>query len=396
MSAIIKQLSFCTVRKPMRTTFVTALGSKSVATSVLVTVGLKGGLSGVGEVPTSFVMPHETVAAISTILREARGLLVGRSIEDYQSVLAGLRKSHERFHMTLAGLEVALFRALLAWQGQGELAHWGGKSSLIETDITIPFLPDLAVLRAWLAKIAPVGFNTYKVKVSGKVPQDLTFVKAIHQWLSENWGNSIRGEGVSPSRLAGVSPAMHERNICLRGQDALPTRRRDARATFTIRLDGNQGYTALSAMRMLEKLDKACVGVELFEQPLHKDNHAGLRELTARCPVPVILDETVFEPDQCRHAIEHGLGHGVNIKIAKSGIARSAAILKLARRAKWKLMIGCMTETLVGLSAGINMAAGTGAFDYIDLDSAHLLSIRRAYAGLRCQGPVYLLEDRSC
>ena len=425
MSAIIKQLSFCTVRKPMRTTFVTALGSKSVATSVLVTVGLKGGLAGVGEVPTSFVMPHETVAAISAILREARGVLVGRSIEDYQAVLAGLRKSHESFHMTLAGLEVALFRAALAWRGQGELAHWGGKNTRIETDITIPFLPDLVVLRAWLAKIAPVGFNTYKVKVSGKVPQDLTFVKAIHQWLSENCacrGRLARevtnvSQGLAASQKLGIErcrpivarPGSRKREKTegetpsgRMGETPMP--RKDAGETpatqpatqFTIRLDGNQGYTAASAMRMLEKLDKARIGVELFEQPLHKDDHAGLRELTACCPVPVILDETVFEPDQCRHAIEHGLGHGVNIKIAKSGIARSAAILKLARRAKWKLMIGCMTETLTGLSAGINMAAGTGAFDYIDLDSAHLLSIRRACPGLRCQGPVYLLEDRSC
>ena len=43
-----------------------------------------------------------------------------------------------------------------------------------------------------------------------------------------------------------------------------------------------------------------------------------------------------------------------------------------------KLMIGCMTETMVGLSAGICLAAGTGAFDYVDLDSIHFLHHRGA------------------
>jgi hypothetical protein len=36
-------------------------------------------------------------------------------------------------------------------------------------------------------------------------------------------------------------------------------------------------------------------------------------------------------------------------------------------------MIGCMTETIMGLSAAIRLAAGSSAFDYFDLDSVFFL-----------------------
>jgi L-alanine-DL-glutamate epimerase-like enolase superfamily enzyme len=78
-------------------------------------------------------------------------------------------------------------------------------------------------------------------------------------------------------------------------------------------------------------------------------------------------------------ALNEGLGHGVNIKTAKSGITGSLSIMRLARKGGLRLMAGCMTETMTGLSAGIAMAMGTAAFDYVDLDSVHFLRHRRQY-----------------
>ena len=44
-----------------------------------------------------------------------------------------------------------------------------------------------------------------------------------------------------------------------------------------------------------------------------------------------------------------------------------------------ELMIGCMAETAMGLSASVQLALGTG-FSSIDLDSDHLLAPHRASA----------------
>ncbi|MCY2925571.1 MAG: hypothetical protein NT031_09040 [Planctomycetota bacterium] len=340
------------VVRPMRTTFATSLGSKRAATSGLVTATLSDGTVGRGEVPTSFVMPHETVGAIRGILAESREALGGVAIEDYPIALEAFRRGRETFCMTLAGLEVALFRASLACRGESELDCWGANARTIETDITIPHAACADAVADWLDRAIRTGFTTYKIKVAGDVEHDLAFVAGVVE------------------RLRRQLPA------------------------FAVRLDGNQGYSARTYANMIRALEKARIGIELFEQPLRKDDWAGLKKIRGAGGVPMILDETVFSADNCRRVIDERLADGVNIKVAKSGIAESAAILRLARAAGLKLMIGCMTETMVGLSAGIRMAAGTGAFDYVDLDSVHFLYHRGSPEGIATAGPRYTLESR--
>ena len=90
--------------------------------------------------------------------------------------------------------------------------------------------------------------------------------------------------------------------------------------------------------------------------------------------------------------VPHGLAHGFNIKVAKSGVMESAAILALARKHGLKLMVGCMTETMIGLSAAINLAAGTDAFDYIDLDSVFFLYHKKRFGNLSLQGDCFVIQ----
>jgi L-alanine-DL-glutamate epimerase-like enolase superfamily enzyme len=345
----ISKIIWKTVVRPMRTTFATSLGSKTCATSVIVTVCCEDGSVGVGEVPTSFVLPHETAAAISGVLAEVRPALCGKSIQRWASLAGQVRRQFPRFHMTASGLEVALFRAWLAGQDKSEWQFWGGKTETLQTDITIPFVPDIKALEPWILRAIRTGFNTYKVKVSGKVKTDLDFCRAVYGYLN------------------------------------------DAGKPFVVRLDGNQGFSAKSALDLLDKLGRAGLAVELFEQPLVRDDDAGLKTLTKHASVPIIADETVFCEDDCKRVIEQRLADGVNIKIAKSGIAESRKIYRLARQAGLKLMLGCMTETMVGLSAAICFAAGTGGFDYIDLDSVHFLRRRDAFEGIGVDGCVFRL-----
>ncbi|MHC4929710.1 MAG: hypothetical protein ACYTFU_08540 [Planctomycetota bacterium] len=57
-------------------------------------------------------------------------------------------------------------------------------------------------------------------------------------------------------------------------------------------------------------------------------------------------------------------------------------------------MIGCMTETMLGLSTAIYCAMGSGAFDYIDLDSVHFLHHRKPYQDISIDGPAYHLREK--
>jgi L-Ala-D/L-Glu epimerase len=135
--------------------------------------------------------------------------------------------------------------------------------------------------------------------------------------------------------------------------------------------------------------------VEVFEQPLRRDDFKGYEKIVKTSSILILLDESILTIDDASRAIDNNLCDGVNIKIAKSGIAQSSAILDLARRSGKRLMMGCMIETMVGLSAAIFLAAGTGAFDFIDLDSTHFLHGRNAYPDVDIAGPTISVGQRS-
>ena len=62
----------------------------------------------------------------------------------------------------------------------------------------------------------------------------------------------------------------------------------------------------------------------------------------------------------------------INIKLMKcGGITPALELIKEAQKFNYKIMIGCMTESSVGISAGIAVAS---LCDYADLDGAHLIS----------------------
>lgn len=338
----------CVVR-PMRTTFATACGSKTSATSIIVKVTCSDGTTGVGEVPTSFVVPDETPDTIKHTIHQAKKLLYGCPVEQWSVLAANLQTRFPDFHMTCSGLEVAIFRAWLTGERKTEHEFWGSKLNCLTTDITIPFIPDMDTLKPWLKRSVRNGFQTYKIKVCGNVEEDIKFIRSITNILSTTG------------------------------------------TPCTIRLDGNQGFTCDTALYLLDKLDES---VELFEQPLKHDDYDGMKQLCRKSSVPVIADETVFSVDDAQRVIEQQLAHGINIKIAKSGVTQSRQIIKLAKKAKLKLMIGCMTETMTGLSAAIYCAAGTGQFDYIDLDSIHFLNHRRTYSDINIDGSAYRLGEQ--
>jgi L-Ala-D/L-Glu epimerase len=315
-----------------------------------VKVALHDGSSGVGECPTSSAFRDETAPVMRALLRGWAPGFIGTPAGEWRERIARLRRDNEAYPMALSGLETALFRADLMATGISEHSYWGGKSKGIETDITIPFIPGNPNLPRWIDYAVRKGFRTYKIKVGGDTTQDRQFVSSLCHALSER----------------------------------VPD--------FRVRLDGNQGYTSSSFLRMVEFLEKTGYKIELFEQPLPRNDYRGLAEAKRCSSIPVILDEAVMTGEQMMKAVDMDLCHGVNIKIAKSGIQESMSIMRIARESGLKLMIGCMTETMVGLSAGVYMAAGSEAFDYVDLDGIYFLRHRNKYGALEIDGPRFTVD----
>jgi L-alanine-DL-glutamate epimerase-like enolase superfamily enzyme len=138
--------------------------------------------------------------------------------------------------------------------------------------------------------------------------------------------------------------------------------------TAKFRVDANCAWDAATAIRLADPLRE--LGVELIEQPLPPADVAGQREVFARSVLPVMADESC----QCEADIERcaGLFHSVNIKLTKcGGLTPARRMIARARELGLKIMVGCMTESTVGISA---IGQLVPLLDYADMDGALLLA----------------------
>ena len=135
-----------------------------------------------------------------------------------------------------------------------------------------------------------------------------------------------------------------------------------------LRVDANCGWTRKQAVRMLPVLDE--FGVTVLEQPLHRDDLDGLAEVSRRARIPVIADESCLTAADIPRIA--GRVDGINIKLAKTGSLREALrMVAVARAHHLMVMVGCMIETSVGITAAAQI---TPLVDICDLDGAALLA----------------------
>ncbi len=133
------------------------------------------------------------------------------------------------------------------------------------------------------------------------------------------------------------------------------------------RVDANAAWTPGKTIEMSAFLKK--MHVEFIEQPLPAHAYKEMREILPHVELPVLADEsckTEADLEDCLSSF-----HGINVKLTKAGgITPAYEMLKKAREAGKKTMIGCMTESSVGISAAAQLLS---LCDYADLDGAILL-----------------------
>lgn len=133
-------------------------------------------------------------------------------------------------------------------------------------------------------------------------------------------------------------------------------------------MDANCAWTVEQTIRYAEELAK--LGVEFIEQPLEKDNMEGMKEVFIHSKLPIVADESCISEEDVRKCLGHF--HGVNIKLVKAGgITPALRMIQEAKSLGLKTMVGCMTESSIGITAIAHIAP---LLDYVDMDGAMLLS----------------------
>lgn len=308
------KLSYFVKDLPLKHTFTIAHQSRDVQDTVIVKLE-EGDFFGLGETTTNpfYGMTAENITAR---LDASRGMVENRAWQSPEQLLEMGQSTFEGNPFAQCALDMAAWDLFTKKQGKKLYEYLRLDPTRIPvTNFTI----GIDTVEKMVAKMKEVDWPLYKIKLG--TDHDLEIIREL---------------------------------------------RKHTDAVF--RIDANCAWTAEQAIRNSEELVK--LGVEFMEQPLAKDDLEGMKEVYRYSKLPVMADEScIVESDVAKC---HGLFHGINIKLVKAGgITPALRMIQIAKSLGMKTMVGCMTESSVGISAIAHIAP---LLDYVDMDGAMLLA----------------------
>ena len=153
-----------------------------------------------------------------------------------------------------------------------------------------------------------------------------------------------------------------------------------------IYVDANTAWTPKEAVKKIRQL--AQYGVALIEQPTKPDDIAGIKYVREHSELPIIADESVKRASDIPALVN--AVDGINIKLVKcGGILEAIRMIHTARAHGLLVMIGCMIESSLGITAAAHL---TPLVDYADLDGNLLIS-NDPYIGVTLENGKLILPD---
>ncbi len=320
----------------MRHAFTIALGTTTVQHNLLVELE-QDGVIGYGEGASSHAYEAFTAESMRAALEAARPRIEGERLNEPTKLWDKLAPvlGHNRF--ALCALDEAAHDLWGKLRGAPVWKLWGLElKNLPPSDYTIGIDP----IEKMVAKMKEFdGWPIYKIKLG--TADDLAIVREL---------------------------------------------RRHTDAVF--RIDANTAWSADQTIALAPELKK--LGVEFLEQPLPRDDWNGMRRVFRECALPVFADEScLVEEDVPRCA---GFFHGINIKLTKAGgLTPARRMITRARELGLKVMVGCMNESSIGISA---IAQLLPLLDHVDMDGA-LLIAKDIASGMRMEKGRVIFPDEN-
>ena len=299
-----------------------ATGAISSVKVVLLRVSLSDGSHGWGEACPYPMITGETQAGIMTLAAECAPVWIGRDAFAIEARMAELDRVVAGNPTLKSMFDLALHDAVSRSMRQ-PLWQWLGAAGPrpIQSDMTA-YLDTPEVMAAAARGFVASGFRVIKIKLGEDMETDLARTRAVRA--------AIGGE-------------------------------------VTLRIDANQGWDTPTALAMLKLL--APLDIEHCEQPVARWNLAGMRQLTAASPIPIMADESLFDEHDAVTLVAEKACHLFNLKFSKSsGIHRARKILAVASAAAVPVQAGCMGETRLGLTALLHLCYAAPGIRYYDMD----------------------------
>ena len=307
------KLQIHTFQLPLKHTFSIAHGSRDATPTLIVELS-EGGFSGFGEA-TEIRYYGIALRQMVERLESLRPFVESLSLESPEILWDKLQPHLKDAPFLLCALDVALHDLFGKVHGAPADELWGLER---RTTPVSNYTIGIASIPEMIAKIEEQPWPLYKVKLG--TDHDLEIIKALR-----------------------------------------------AKTDALFRIDANTAWSAAETIANAPKLK--ALGVEFIEQPLKADDWEGMKQVYAECELPVIADESCHSESDIARC--YGFFDGVNIKLMKcGGLTPARRMAEHARSLGMKVMVGCMTESSVGISA---IAQLLPLLDYVDMDGALLL-----------------------
>ena len=307
---------------PLAIPYTIAYETVSQTTNIILKLDTDKGLTGWGcAAPDKEVTGESPEDVISNIETVIVGLLIDQSPFQIARINHVLKQLLPGSSSTMAMVDMALFDIMARKAKLPLYQLLGGYRHEIPTSITIGILPLNETIEQ-AKKYMKQGFSIIKLKGGLNLSDDVEKVLTLREKL---------------------------------GND------------FLLRFDANQGYTPDESIEFINKTKRA--KIKIFEQPTSQKKEEKLGQVTQHVEVPVMADESMKTLKDAFRLASNDLIDMVNIKLMKvGGILESQHINSVAKAAGIEVMIGCIDECALGISAGLHLALSRPNIEYADLD----------------------------
>jgi L-alanine-DL-glutamate epimerase-like enolase superfamily enzyme len=324
---------------PYTKPLVTATNNFTVARGLLVKIVTEGGIEGYGYsdlFPRTGETPGTARHVIEAVLKDK---VIGKELEDLGRIRADIDHALTVNPRAKAALETAMYDALARGYHMPLAVMLGGRCRSEIKVIKMVSVGDPEAMAAEARALAGQGL-ALKLKVGGKIERDLPRVAAVRKAV---------------------------------GDDVF------------IKIDANEAYDAKTAIRLAQRL--ADHGVEVFEQPVPRDQFDALWEVKKNSPIKIEADQSVRSFADARMLIENRMVDSINTGIAKIGsIGEVRRIAELCAASGIRCALSNTAGSMVGDAAAVHLAASTpgisplcelGEFEVITGDPFFGLSVEK-------------------
>ena len=307
---------------PLKQVFKIATMSLENAYNVLVEITTNDGIVGWGEGAPFHALVGETQSIDFAVAKELRELLIGKNPLHISSLVQSMDQYLPHNTTIKSAFDMAFYDIAAKVAGLPLYLFLQGKKREIETDITIGICtPEEARDKA--LSYLDMGFSMYKVKLGTDDRADLARLESIRNTLGDN---------------------------------------------AILRIDASQGWDRMSAVRNLSAYKD--LNIEFCEQPCRADDLQGMKFVSNHAKIPVMADESLFSPHNAVELIKQDIAPYFNIKLSKSGgISNAIKISQIAEAGYIPCMVGCMSESKLGITAAAHFGLTNDIIEFYDLDS---------------------------